>query len=112
MPKNPDHDRVRSMTIDPQLPGAEIVAQGIEELRAGKRSAEACLVASGRTRLRRLGVDVPSAEFIEGFPEHALYDVLTDELGQAAGYARYNALLALLHSFANALAVANRAETA
>lgn len=96
------------MTIDPQLPGAEVVSQGLDDLREGRRTPPACLVAAGRSRLTRLGFDVPPATFTAAFPEHALYDVLTDELGQAAGYARYNALLALLDSFASAVAAARQ----
>lgn len=91
--------------VDAQLPGADLVEAGLEDLRCRRRSPEACLVAAGARRLRRLGVDVPDTSLIEGFPEHALYDALTDDLGQAGGYARYNAMLAQLDSFASALAL-------
>lgn len=97
------------MMIDPRLPGASLIEQGLHDLRGELRTPAACLVASGRTRLRRLGLDVPPADYLVGFPEHALYDVLTDQLGQRAGYARYKAMLAQLHSFANAAALLGNA---
>lgn len=86
------------MLIRSDFPGAELVSRGLDDLQNRRTTAEAYAVAAARTRLRSFGFDVPDLE-LDGFPEHALYDVLTEALGQAAGYARYNAILAELHSF-------------
>ncbi len=81
------------------LPGAELVLPGIEDLRRGVESVPALLVSIGRPRLARLGLDLPSNDFDE--PEHRLYALLAAELGDAA-HSRYNALLGRLLSFADA----------
>lgn len=87
-----------------ELPGAELVLPGIEDLRRGVESVPALLVAIGRPRLARIGLELPSNDFDE--PEHRLYALLANELGDAA-HARYNALLRRLLSFAHAAACAN-----
>jgi hypothetical protein len=85
-----------------ELPGADLVREGLDDLRAGRKTAAAFLVAAGAPRLRRLGIDVPSVEA----PEHRLYDLLADEEPDSA-HSRYNALVRRLVSFERALECAS-----
>jgi hypothetical protein len=80
------------------LPGHELVSEGLADLAAGRETESALLVAMAAPRLRRLGFDVP-----EGggeMPSHRLYELLT-ESGRGA-HSRYNALVARMVSFARA----------
>lgn len=86
------------------LPGAELVLPGIEDLRRGVESVPALLVAIGRPRLAQLGFDLP-AEGV-GRPEHRLYELLAAEHSDAA-HSRYNALIRRLVSFERAAACAS-----
>ena len=85
-----------------ELPGADLVRKGLDDLRAGRETAAALLVAVGAPRLRRLGIDVPSVEA----PEHRLYDLLAREESDSA-HSRYNALIRRLVSFERALECAS-----
>ncbi len=81
------------------LPGAEIVLPGLLDLEAGRESLNARAVQCAAPRLRRIGLQAPSAT---GKPAgHALYERLSDELGDGA-HSRYNAMLARVASFARA----------
>jgi hypothetical protein len=80
------------------LPGADLVREGLEDLRAGRETAAALLVAIGGPRLRRLGIDAPVLDS----PEHRLYDLLAREHPDSA-HSRYNALIRRLVSFERAL---------
>jgi hypothetical protein len=82
------------------LPGAELVRQGLDDLAARRHSVPALLVAGASTRLRRVGLEIPPHEIREA--ELSLYRALCNESSGGA-YARYNALLAELTSFARAL---------
>jgi hypothetical protein len=81
-----------------RLPGADLVAKGLEDLRDGVESAEAFLVSIGRPRLIRLGFEVPD-RFDR--PEIRLYEHLAAEEPDGA-HARYNALIRRLVSFERA----------
>ena len=83
------------------LPGAERLERGVRDLRLGRRSPEALLVASAVTRLRELGVDIPASVTLPGAPELALYAALGEECDDP--YFRYNALRRELDSFVAAL---------
>ncbi len=80
------------------LPGGDLVREGLEDLRNGRETAPALLVAIGAPRLRRLGVVVP--ESVED-PEHRLYALLVRTEGDAA-HSRFNALVRRLVSFERA----------
>jgi hypothetical protein len=86
-------------SIDPRLPGSDIVIRGIDDLAAGRVSEEAMLVAAAAPRLRRLGLDVAPAH-VEA-PLHRLYELLTSDDSQDA-HGRYNALVGRVVSFARA----------
>jgi hypothetical protein len=83
---------------DLSLPGGDLIAAGIEDLRAGRETAAALLVAIGAPRLRRLGFDVPDTV---AEPERRLYEMLAGSEDDAA-HGRYNALVRRLVSFERA----------
>lgn len=85
------------------LPGANLIRRGLEDLGAGRESAEALLVSIGAPRLRSVGVEVskPIAS-----PEHRLYLMLAHAKGNAA-HSAYNALIRRLVSFERAAACAS-----
>jgi len=76
------------------LPGGDVVREGLDDLRNGRETAPALLVAIGAPRLRRLGIVVP--ESVED-PEHRLYALLSRTEGDAA-HSRFNALIRRLVS--------------
>jgi len=82
------------------LPGAEIVLPGLADLEAGRQSVNASAVQAAAPRLRRAGLDAPSATG-DVPPAHLLYRQLSEELGDAA-HSRYNAILTRVASFAGA----------
>lgn len=86
------------------LPGGDLVQAGLRDLGAGVQSANALLVASFATRLRREGVAVPEHAIAD--PEHRLYELLAREDPDAA-HGRYNALVRRLVSFLHALPCAS-----
>jgi hypothetical protein len=84
------------------LPGAEIVEVGLEDLAQERETVESLLVSMAAARLRDLGFSVaaPIAD-----PEIRLYRLLSAQLGDAA-HARYNSLVRRLVSFQRAAACA------
>lgn len=86
-----------------RLPGADLIQRGLEDLNAGRETAEALVVSVGAPRLRSAGVNVDAA--IE-LPEHKLYQLLASEAGDAA-HSAYNALIRRLVSFERAAACAS-----
>lgn len=84
--------------VPSHLPGHDLVSAGLADLRAGRETDVAMLVAMAAPRLRLLGLDVP-ASTIER-PAHRLYELLS-ESGPGA-HSRYNALLGRMVSFARA----------
>ena len=81
------------------FPGGDLIGGGIEDLNAGIESPEALLVAIGRPRLTRLGVQVPDHPYAS--PELRLYQHLWRTDPDAA-HARYNAFIRRLVSFERA----------
>jgi hypothetical protein len=81
------------------VPGAELVVPGLADLRAGRETANALLVAIGAPRLRALGLDVPDTP---PSPEHRLYRLLAATEGDHA-HSAWNALVRRLVSFERAL---------
>lgn len=84
------------------LPGTELVEQGLHDLASGVTSVESLLVSIGAPRLRALGMEVPTA--LEN-ADLQLYEVLARRHGDAA-HARFNSLVRLLVSFQRAAACA------
>ncbi len=87
------------------LPGADLVEKGLNDLAAGVESVEALLVAIGRPRLRRLGLNVPDVAIAD--PDHRLYALLAEDDSDSA-HGRYNALIRRLVSFERAAECATR----
>ena len=81
------------------LPGGDLVEAGLKDLVSGVESAQALLVAIGKPRLSRLGVDIPDHPF--DVPEVRLYQSLWRSDPDAA-HARYNAFIRRLVSFERA----------
>ena len=81
-----------------ELPGGDLIAQGLAELAQGRETVPSLLVSIGAPRLCRIGLPVsrplPS-------PETRLYDRLSRQSGDAA-HTRYNALIRRLVSFERA----------
>ncbi|MDQ3213582.1 MAG: hypothetical protein M3Q85_12960 [Acidobacteriota bacterium] len=86
----------------PDLPGADVVQEGIHDLRAGRETIAALVVSVGAPRLRRLGLELPG---VAPGAEHRLYALLSLS-GPASAHSRYNALIRRLVSFERALACA------
>ena len=78
------------------LPGHELIEEGIADLRRGRETVPALLVAIGAPRLRRLGLPVPEISIPQ--PEHRLYELLCRS-GPDSAHGRYNALVRRLVSF-------------
>lgn len=87
--------------IRDDLPGAELLEGGPEDLARGRETVAALLVAIAAPRLRRLGIPVPPDRDLPRDPEERLYRLLGREHGDP--YGLYNSLLRRLTSFARAL---------
>ena len=82
-----------------ELPGADLIRRGLEDLGNGIESIPSLLVRVGGPRLRDLGLEVP---WLEGrLPEHSLYSLLERE-DEDTAHGRYNALIRRLVSFERA----------
>ncbi len=90
------------MSIPADLPGAVLVAAGIEALKRGEATVEALLVSVGSSRMRAAGLDIPSPPPLAHTPEIELYLAIGDEHPEDA-HSRYNALIRRLVSFERAL---------
>lgn len=88
--------------IASDMPGADLIEQGLRDLALGVVSVESLLVSIGAPRLRTLGLDVPTV--LED-AELRLYRALAQRHG-AGAHARYNALVRQLVSFQRAAACA------
>ncbi len=87
------------------LPGGDLLAAGLADLRRGVESIPALLAQIGAPRLRQLAIDVPARPPSDPLPEHRLYELLAQEHGDNA-HSRYNALIRKLVSFTRAAACA------
>jgi hypothetical protein len=88
------------------LPGAELLRDGLVDLRAGRETESSLVVEVAAPRLRALGFDVPVLPASESrsehqTPEHRLYSLLAAQPCGGA-HSHYNALLARIASFARA----------
>ena len=84
------------------IPGADLIEQGLGDLAAGAETVASLLVSIGAPRLQQLGVVVPNP--LAG-GEHRLYALLS-ETDPDSAHSRYNALIRRLVSFEHALACA------
>lgn len=88
------------------LPGGDLNDDGLSDLRDGRETIAALLVAIGSPRLRRLGLELP--DLLPEDPEHRLYDLLSQDSSDSA-HSRYNALIRRLVSFERAAECAQSA---
>ena len=86
------------------LPGEDLIEAGLEDLRAGRETVAALLVAIGSPRLQLLGLELP--EQLPVNPERRLYDLLAQD-DQDSAHSRYNALIRQLVSYARAAECVN-----
>lgn len=86
---------------DADLPGADLIATGLEDLARGRWTNEALLVAIGAPRLRALGVPVPDDDALPDEPEHRLWQRLAAE--RTDFHSAFNALRRRLVSYQRAL---------
>jgi hypothetical protein len=83
-----------------ELPGSELIEQGLEDLAAGRETEAGLLIEIAAPRLRSLGVKLDARRGGNGqSPEHRLYVLLS---AQPDAHSRYNALLARIASYARA----------
>jgi hypothetical protein len=85
--------------VDPSLPGADIVEQGVRDLERGVESVEALVVSIGGSALEDVGVRLPARRIPS--PEQRLYERLAVEHGDGA-HSKYNAWARRLTSFLRA----------
>lgn len=81
------------------LPGGDLIEKGLEDLRAGRETVEALLVAIGAPRLRSIGLQLPNN--LPNNPEHRLYQLLAQDDSDSA-HSRYNAFVRRLVSYERA----------
>ena len=86
---------------DHNLPGADLVASGIEALERGEHTIEALAVAVARPRLRDLGLKIPEAADAIEEPNMALYAPVCTAGG---GPSQYDAISQRPVNFARAAA--------
>ncbi len=91
--------------MDARLPGEDLIEAGLEDLRAGRETIAALLVAIGAPRLRRIGLQLP--EGLPTTPEHRLYDLLAQD-NQDSAHSRYNSLIRKLVSYERAAECVNK----
>jgi hypothetical protein len=81
----------------PELPGHELVTNGLSDLQQGRETVESLLVEMAAPRLRALGYEVPT-RFGTG-ASHRLFELLSQREG---AHSQYNALVGRIVSFARA----------
>lgn len=81
------------------LPGEDLIEAGVRDLRDGRETIAALLVAIGSPRLRTIGIELPSK--LPENPEHRLYDLLANDDSDSA-HSRYNAFIRRLVSYERA----------
>jgi hypothetical protein len=78
-------------SVPPDLPGHELVSEGLADLAKGGESESGLLVAMAAPRLRAMGFDVPEGGGER--PSHRLYELLSES--DQGAHSRYNASRAL-----------------
>ena len=92
---------IDSTTVS-QIPGADLVLPGLEDLAAGRLTIAACLVSIARPLIEKSGLaeGILPLRYVN-VPEETLYQLLRAEGGDP--YGRFNSLLRRLVSFERAL---------
>ncbi len=92
---------MKTEVLDASFPGADLVKQGLEDLREGRITEFSLLLLLAAPRLRQLGLDIPNRS-AERPHHHLLYELLEDRLGDGA-YSYYNSLIRRIVSYARSL---------
>jgi hypothetical protein len=92
-------------SMNAALPGNDTIETGLQDLRDGRETISALIVAIGAPRLRRAGFKLPDQ--LPKNPEHRLYALLARD-GSDSAHTRYNALIRRLVSFERAAECVNR----
>jgi len=87
------------------LPAEDLIDSGAQDLREGRETLAALVVAIGAPRLRLLGVELPPN--LPESPEHRLYALLSKD-GSDSAHSRYNALIRRLVSYERAAECVNQ----
>lgn len=85
-----------------ELPGADLIRDGLADLAAHRETAAGLLVAIGYPRLCLMGIGQELASQLPSDPELRLYRLLGATHGNEA-HSQYNALIRRLISFERAL---------
>ena len=86
--------------FEPSLPGADLVKQGLADLKAGRVSDFSLLLLAAGPSLRNLGLDIPERSS-ERLHHHLLYERLEHRLGEGA-HSFYNSLIRRIVSYTRA----------
>lgn len=90
------------------IPGGDLIAKGLDDLKRGKQSEEALAVLVAGRRLSALGFRVPRRKSIPLPYEHTLFAAI-ERRDPSGAHATYNALLQRIVSFLDAFWIASRA---
>jgi hypothetical protein len=89
------------------LPGEELIRPGLEDLAAGRETAESLLIEIAQTRLREAGVPIPVIPPAALEAELRLYALLGEKYDLEAHY-QFDALTQRLDKFCRFLESENR----
>jgi hypothetical protein len=89
------------------LPGGDLVKQGLADLARGSRSEAALLVMIAGPHLEGLGIHVQALAEVSEPYEHGLYSMI-EEREPLGAHAEYNALIIKVVSFASAISAVRR----
>ena len=84
------------------LPGAELIEQGLQDLEKSLLTIPALLICIGKSRLENAGLSFPNLEQFPNEPELMLYALILQG-SELDPYSYYNSLLRRLISFEKAL---------
>lgn len=90
------------MPIFTNLPGAELIAEGLRDIAAGRETIASELVKLGSPRLRNCGIEITVSDEQALNADRQLYRILSATHGDAA-HSQFNAWIRQLVSFERAL---------
>ena len=89
-------------TLIADLPGAELIAEGLRDVAAGRETVASELVKIGSPRLRECGIEIDVTHEQALNADRQLYRILSATHGNAA-HSQFNAWIRQLVSFERAL---------
>jgi hypothetical protein len=85
-------------TLDPAIPGSDLVTKGLADLAKNERTNESLLIHITHPALRFVGVEIPPLQPLEKEAKLILYDRLCESHDNGA-HSAYNALVRRVDSF-------------